>query len=254
MEAIKIRLRNPFFASFIFSWLIWNWKIWIGLFWHNDHSLEKAGYVDFIDFVQGQLSFSSSLIYPLISALLLVLLLPLIRNLMEMYQAFMMNWGERKVMDISKTGSISIDKYIRKKQQILTYVNEIREAAADEDEFISKISQNEEEIGQLKATRDHMLIQLQGYEHSIKNNKRVRLLEGNWRISPGLRGSGSEEYHFYGQEIRSITHKGDGDLFGNVLYILEHDLEMHCVVKNNFSDILYLYLQISMDLLRLSGH
>jgi hypothetical protein len=182
IDEFKIRLRNPFFASFIFSWFIWNWKIWIGLFWHNDHSLEKARYVDFIDFVQGQLSFSSSLIYPLISALLLVLLVPLIRNLMEMYQAFMMNWGERKVIDISKTGSISIDKYLNKKQQILTYVNAIREAAADEDELISKISENEEEIGQLKAARDHMLIQLQSYEHSIKNNKRVKILEGNWKV------------------------------------------------------------------------
>jgi hypothetical protein len=60
-----------------------------------------------------------------------------------------------------------------------------------------------------------------------------------------LRGSGSEEYRFYGQEITSITLKGDGDLFGNVLFILEHDLEIHCVVKNKYSDILYFYLQIS---------
>lgn len=42
MDEIKIRLRNPLFASFVFAWLIWNWKIWIGLFWHNDQSLQRA--------------------------------------------------------------------------------------------------------------------------------------------------------------------------------------------------------------------
>lgn len=242
MDEMKIRLRNPLFASFVFAWLIWNWKVWIGLFWHNDQSLQRACYSDYIGFVKDQLDWYKSLIWPSVSSIVMVLLLPLFRNLSDMYQAFMMNWGERKVLEISKSGVISIDKYIAKKQEIIKYVDEIKEAAANEIELINELNETKEALGQLKGQNFHNEAQLKELRDRLINTRKVNLLEGIWAISPGLKGNKSEEYQFMGGEVHEFFSLKHRDKFANVLYVLESNNRINLVMKTNHNSIEYFEL------------
>lgn len=146
LEEVKIRLRNPLFASFILSWFIWNWKIWIGLFWLDSEALGRLNKKSYIEFVENELNIADGFFNPLISAILIILVLPLIRNLIEMYQAWALNWGERRVTEISKTGVISIEKYIEKKNQLVKQHEEFKKMAANETHLIGEVSSLEKQL------------------------------------------------------------------------------------------------------------
>jgi hypothetical protein len=156
-----------------------------------------------------------------------------------------MNWGEREVLEISKSGVISIDKYIAKKQEIFKYVEEIKEAAANEIELINELKETKEALSHVKSQNKHNEARLNEIQDRLINTRKVNLLEGIWAISPGLKGNKSEEYQFMGGEVHEFLSLKHKDKFANVLYVLENNNRIHLVMKTNFNSIEYFDLVYS---------
>jgi hypothetical protein len=213
IDEIKVRLRNPFVASFIFSWFIWNWKIWVGLFWLNDSSLSNIGHSSYIDFVAVNLSITSTFCYPFGSALLLILVLPLVRNFIEMYQAWTMQWGEKKVLEISKSGVMSFEKYLEKKNEVENLKNEIlklsqteRDLELSRKEYKFKYEQSIEE----KQNTDHKLRVLENQVQSAFDHNKIN---GRWKMNTSINGITTVD-------IIAGTLRSEGKQIGQILHFV----------------------------------
>jgi hypothetical protein len=152
LDEIKLRLRNPFVASFIISWLFWNWEIWLGLFCLSDETLRHIGFTNYIDYVKFKLQTGNALVNPLLSALALILILPIIRNTVEWYQAWALNWGEKMVLRASENGVIAIEKYLEKKESINNLKNNITTLVTEERQTSEQLIYANNEVTRLNAS------------------------------------------------------------------------------------------------------
>lgn len=84
---------------------MFNWKIAIALFWDE-------GNASLIPFIENDLSSWTSFWGPLTSAVGYVLLSPIVKNLITMFQNWNFKWGERQNIKILGGSKISMEKYL----------------------------------------------------------------------------------------------------------------------------------------------
>lgn len=247
LDEIKIRLRNPFFASFVLSWFVWNWRIWVGLLWLDSNSLIKSGHSNYVSYIEGQIFFGKGFFYPLLSAILVVLALPVIRNWIEMYQAWTLNWGEKAVLRISKTGVIPIEKYIEKKDQFLASLEEIKRAASEETILI-------EENKSLKLQYENALNNHKAVEEKLNNLTKdvstsisVDSLLGSWTSKPGLDGNEQMILHISQDSIYHVTGVNKSDKYAKILFCINFRGQVNLCFKTNNRTIQFIQLTIAND-------
>jgi hypothetical protein len=88
LENLKEKLSSPFYGTFLFSWLIWNWKIWYITLFVDSNLLMQSTNLLKIDYVRSiyrtdsisEVIFSIGhfLIFPFLSALVLIYLMPIV--------------------------------------------------------------------------------------------------------------------------------------------------------------------------------
>lgn len=246
LDEIKIRLRNPFFVSFVLSWLIWNWKIWVGLFWLRPDELQSMN-MNYVQYAESLMNLRNSLYNPITSAILIVLFLPLIRNLIEMYQAWNLNWGEKAILRISKTGVVPIEKYIEKKDQFLASLEEIKRAASEETKLIEENKslkfQYENALYNHKAVEE----KLNNLTKDVSNSISADSLFGSWTIKPGIDGNEHMILHISQDSIYQVTGINKNDKFAKILFCINFRGQVSLCFKTNNGTIQFIQLTIVND-------
>jgi hypothetical protein len=127
---IKDRLNNPFFSSFLISWVIINWKILLVLIFYKQSDLKSDYYLSYLDFIEVNGSWWRCFWAPTLSGLTYTFIFPAFRNVILATSAWYKTWGTDWNLKISKAGQVPVTKYIslRKKYQdrTLELVNVIK--------------------------------------------------------------------------------------------------------------------------------
>ncbi len=106
---INERVKSPFYSTLIISWLIFNWKIIVALFFYN----EVVGGKDKIDYIVDLLSNdSTTIVFPLISAIIYLFILPKIDEFVFEYVEKSKQEKLEKKIDITKAGIVSGERHI----------------------------------------------------------------------------------------------------------------------------------------------
>src|SRR5216684_1485708 len=95
VNSIKERLSNPFIFSFLVAWFTYNWKIPVALIWYSQPELKADGYNGFFDLIGKQALTTNSVVYPIGFAVAYILFNPLIRILINAFNAWMTGWGSK---------------------------------------------------------------------------------------------------------------------------------------------------------------
>jgi len=110
LNGFKERFSNPFVLSFIISWLIWNWEVSIALLWYDTDQLADKETI--FSFVESNLSWRKSLIYPLIFALIYTIIWPFFSSSISLFLTWVDKKREELSIRILKNSKVSMDKYL----------------------------------------------------------------------------------------------------------------------------------------------
>lgn len=109
------RLVSPLFGTFIFSWLIWNWKIIYLTLFISEKQIE-TNKIAFI--VENYNSEYNLLIYPLVSTLMLLTIVPFISNGTYWLSLIFSQWKVNKKNEIQKNQLITLEQSIALREKI----------------------------------------------------------------------------------------------------------------------------------------
>lgn len=112
IESLKIRFNNPFLISFVISWPFWNWPITTAFIKYNAETLHKyTGCDNFIELINHYWNVTDSLVLPTGSALLYIILAPLVKYVISSYTAFVTAREEARLLKISSKHPVSFEVY-----------------------------------------------------------------------------------------------------------------------------------------------
>jgi hypothetical protein len=150
-EIIYERTTSPLYGTIITSWLIWNWRIIYLIFFVSEKKIEGHK-IDYI--LDNYSNIEHILIFPLISTILLITVVPFLSN-----GAF---WLSLKFNKWKVDQKNKVDK-----KQLLTLEQSIS--------LREEISKQEERSGKLVENKNLEIAQLQNQLEEYKNNKPTAL-------------------------------------------------------------------------------
>jgi len=143
------RITSPLSGALFFSWIIWNWKILVYLFFDNSQ-INPDLKIDFI--INNYLNLSTSFLYPVGSAILLIAVYPLFSTGALKIWLKYKNWQRRIKNEEENKQLLSKDDSYALRREIL----------AKEDEFDKIFKKKDDEIKSLEGV-------VKSQENEIKN-------------------------------------------------------------------------------------
>jgi hypothetical protein len=144
LENAKERFTNPMFYSFIISWCAVNWKIAFGIIWYDSRQIEGLGYKTVFDFIIEYtyspfwLPFWFAILYTFVVA-------PVIRNLNNVWTAFLNGIGNAFAFKATKKAPISVEMYKQAQdsiEQVHNQYADIINRAAEKDKILTEAQTN----------------------------------------------------------------------------------------------------------------
>ncbi len=176
-KELKERLSSPLFSSFILTWLIFNWKIIADVLFYKNAELHLDGYNSYIDLIQKNSSTSNFLWKPLASALVYTFIFPFIRNIILAFNAWIKSWGNTWNLNISKSGKVSVTKYIELRNTYEERTELLEEVLKKESEYLSNNEKLKNENFQLSDRINDLESRIAKW-NSFNN---IELLNGDWK-------------------------------------------------------------------------
>jgi hypothetical protein len=174
---IKDRLSSPLLSSFIIAWLITNWRIPIGLLFYKIDDLKLDGYNSYDDLINRNINLNNSLSWPLSIALFYTFIFPIIKNVILAFSAWVKRWGTDWTLNIAKTGSISVARYIQLKEQYTKLISEFVMITKSEGKVLEDNSALTAQLTSLSNERNL----LESEFNRLKGCSSLDMIQGQWR-------------------------------------------------------------------------
>jgi len=169
ISTMKNRITNPFFGALFFSWIIFHWKVIIYLF----SSIEPDIKISRIESLK--LSYSELIVYPVLSAFIIVFVYPLLGNLSHWVYEIYKTWRIKIDFNINKTAYLPIREAIELKsriKEIEVEFNQFYNEKRDEIEEIRRDNYNKEkEVKMVIANLEKANNQISELEKTIQSKK-----------------------------------------------------------------------------------
>ena len=177
LKELKMRLSNPLIFSYLFSWIFINWQVTIALLFYKMDELSKDGYSSYTDVIRKNFNGWKYYVIPAAVAVFYTFGFPFIRSWIKQFQAWLNGRTDNKIIEISKTISIPMERYLRDRQFYLSNTEELKNV-------MEKESQTLIESQALRAERNQLQERLN--EYSKKSN--INFMNGYWDVRHTLDG------------------------------------------------------------------
>lgn len=177
VDAIKERLTNPLFLSFLISWFCWNWQIPVALFWFDTKQLYSTANWNYVDYVRSQLD-NWSIIVPVLFALGYTFGMPLLMNRVRQFNAWIVKKGNDLVFKESQESKVSFENYYtvlhrneekaRKLEEMIENQNNLRTS-------YDKSQKQNVELETVITARDNELKTLKDEKKVIAEENKVKI-------------------------------------------------------------------------------
>lgn len=178
VKELKGRISNPFFSSFIISWLAYNWKIPIGLIFMTTNDLLKESYTSYFTLISNEISKHNSIKYPFLAAIIYTLGYPFLKEFLLVFNSAIQSVGSLGIKKFSSFGMISLNKYF-----LLRDTYEVRS------KLLEKTIQEESKFLQLNESLKNDLLKEQTEKNKLINEKQQleyfstpKFLNGEWEF------------------------------------------------------------------------
>jgi hypothetical protein len=149
---MKDRFSNPFFYSFVISWLVVNWEITIAFIFYDSEMLLREGFLSYKDYVVAQGKTASDLYWcPIMYASLYTVFAPLSKQGLILFNSLVFARGNKMNLSILGKGKISIDKYISLQKSIEEKEGILEDRIASESDNYTRLQEALNEKTKIEA-------------------------------------------------------------------------------------------------------
>ncbi len=181
LSSLKDRFTNPLVFAYLSAWIAWNWRIIVALFWTHTDSDNFNSVQNIIDYVSSQLSPRTSITYPLFTAVLLVLALPVAKALLQIFLAYVNRKGTDSVLAIKAEGGISVRNYIKLRKEYRERTTLLEQVLEQEQTTLEEQRNRETELLTLRTKLNATEKEVQVKSALISKMLDIRILDGWWR-------------------------------------------------------------------------
>lgn len=148
-EDLKERITNPFLFSYAISFSIINWKIWIGLFFLNREEITARRFRDVLEYLYAVTSWTTLILWPLVSALAYSFLFPWFKNLVLWVQAKSITASNKSLNEVAKGHVIPVNQYLELEENLEEQKNKYEKAISLRSQLELEISGKNQKISDL---------------------------------------------------------------------------------------------------------
>lgn len=170
---LRERFSNPFFSAFIVAWLFLNWQVPLALLAYDTTMLKSDGYVSYADMIRKTVQGDNAFLYPLLVAILY----PLARNLLNAVHGWFKSWGSRLYFWAAGGGKVSVQEYIKMRHNFQERQAVLEKLVANHTNVINQVDAKQNELHRSQEQNRDLIVELQKWKASSN------LLEGVWQMT-----------------------------------------------------------------------
>ncbi|ANE51088.1 hypothetical protein SY85_11830 [Flavisolibacter tropicus] len=156
-----------------------NWQIPIGLLFYKSNDLKADGYLSYIDLINKAGTPNKVFWQPFGLALAYTFGYPIIKNVIQAVHAWAKTWGTNLNLRITKTGKVSVSKYIQLRDNYIERTHLLEQVLEKESEYLKE---NES----LKTTHlelTHTANENQSWINRWRRLNNIGLMNGQWSVT-----------------------------------------------------------------------
>ncbi len=182
LDQFNERFSNPFIFSYVLSWIVLNWKIVVALLWYDSLQIKLSGANSIFDFIEINSDMERGVLYPLIGAFAYTFGMPILKNVVKAFNSWASKWGTSWSLSILKNGQISVNKYLKLRDEYQERTKVLSDVILKESEYLEKCSALETENLGIKDRNNELSRSIQNSDKIINNFSNSRLLDGRWEM------------------------------------------------------------------------
>ena len=144
-----------------------------------EEELESKG--GLVEYVSGQFNWCNSFWYPLLLGLAFVLVLPIAKALLQMFNAFVNREGMKRVLSIKREGEISVKSYLRVREDYRKRTEELLRIVKEDTSSYEERKKLDDQVLSLSRENETVRKDFQHVDMLFKKTLDRRLLNGWWR-------------------------------------------------------------------------
>lgn len=160
-QFIKDRLSTPFFGNFIFVWFVFNWEIVYTTIFLSEDSIKP---LNKIEFIKQNYIHEDTLILPLISAIFLTFLFPILNTIILLWREKIKRIKNDRTIKIHELATITSSEYwnLNKKMKELELkykdaINDYNETKKELFKTSQRKNELEEYLNSLRTSNDNLI-------------------------------------------------------------------------------------------------
>lgn len=178
LTSLRERFTNPLVFAFICSWIAWNWRVVVVLLWTNSANDLN---VSIVQYIEDHIEPYRSLGYPLATAALLVLALPVTRALIQIFTAYVNRRGTDSVLAIKGEGGVSVRNYIRLRQDFQARTTLLENVLKQEQTTQEEAQKTKTALLTMEVKASETTNQLAIANNIVYRMRDMKILNGWWR-------------------------------------------------------------------------
>lgn len=218
LSNIKERFTNPLIFSFLCSWVVFNWEILLSLLWYDSKQIEKEGCRSIYEFIGNQLAKPHTVSYPIFFAIIYTLGSPIVRNLIQAFNSWAFQWGNKWNLKIMAGGKIGIEKYIQLRDDWKARTLLLEKVITEENQYKKDFQKIETELLETKVKFNDLQQKELDSSNYIQQLHDMRILDGTWintyELKPGEKGT--EDVVIQNGQYYIITSYGQKELLADI--------------------------------------
>lgn len=232
IRGIKERFTNPLIFSFVISWLAYNWQITIAMLWYDRTQIAAEGCRSVFEFIQNRLyNTPDSFWLPVKIAIGYTFLIPIVRNLIQIFYSFINKWGTIFDLKVSGGGKVRIEKYLQVRDDWKKRTKILERVINEEESFKIEVEEKKTEIIELEEKiKTHELYKTE-QDKLISGFMNHRFLDGLWNRT--IRPANNDTELLF----------GDGQIYGYINGSKQRIGSVRQFYFNNKSGFLFFLLQ-----------
>jgi|GEM_PF-2468249 len=176
---LKERISSPFITAFILSWLVHNWKVPVGIIFEKNDELKNDGFRSPIHLVESYNSWWNFFWYPLIVAIIITILLPVIKAGVVVLNAWFKKLEKRYVRKVSNNSNIPIERYLKLLDAYESDSKKLQKLITDESPLTEQNRSLKTQSAMLQSQLNDATTEVNGWNQG----NTVHYLNGGWLLT-----------------------------------------------------------------------
>jgi len=207
-DSFKERFSNPLIFSFLCYWILYNWKIALALFWYDPDQLPIDSSI--YSFIENQLASCKSWSIPLTFAVIYTALMPILRTFIKVFYSRINKWGENWNLQILSGSQVSIDKYLKLRQNLVARTKLLENVIRDESQYRSKFEDMKTQLIEAQSTLESNKAYISHLQGKMDESDNLGMISGKWlnNYQRATGENGTEEIEIQGNNYIVLSSFG----------------------------------------------